>query len=91
MKRWGELEVSDISWELCAAAEGVTVTHGQLGSLYLSSQPALQREVLSQGSLALSLPLPPAQKSDVKCDNKRVSCQVPRLLYTDHAVHTEQD
>lgn len=54
------------------SAIGVAVPHGQLGTLSLTSKSALQIEVLSQGSLALSLPLPPAQKLDVKCENKSV-------------------
>lgn len=78
------LTVSAIPWD-CAAAGGAAVPRGQLGNLYLSSETALQIEV--QGILALSLPLPPAQKSDVKCEIKRVFCQALRLLYTVHAVN----
>lgn len=42
--------------------------------------PDLLIEVLFQGSPALSLPLPPAQKSNVKHKNKSFLCQTLRLL-----------
>lgn len=70
MKHLGDLEVSTISWGLCVVGVCAVVLYGQLGSLYLSSTPALQIENLFQGSCALSFPLPPAQKSDVKCKSK---------------------
>lgn len=87
MRHSGDLKVSALSWGLCVAAVGVAVPHGYLGSLYLSSKPALQIEVLSQESLALSLPILPAQKSDGKCENKRGFCQALRFLCTVHAVN----
>lgn len=57
------LTVSAIPWD-CAAAGGAAVPRGQLGNLYLSSETALQIEVLAQGILALSLPF---SSTEIRC------------------------